>query len=111
MFGSFRPIGVGTGVGRSRGGAVGRGAGKVTRGGAGGAVATGVVVVGVVVVVVGAGGAGTGFDEAPGCPGGGSGVVLEAGGGVPEPGRLKGTAVVAATGVCFVPGELGLRRE
>jgi hypothetical protein len=42
------------------------------------------------VVVAGTGGVGPGFDEAPGFPAGGSGVVLFAGGDVPPPGMLNG---------------------
>jgi hypothetical protein len=113
ILGSSRPTGVGTGEGRSTEGVLGRGSGRFTRGGAepldGGAGAGGAGVV----VVVGAGSVGAGFDEAPGFPGGGSGVVLETVGGVPPAGRLSGAGAVGivVTGVCFPLGALGLRRE
>ena len=64
-------------------------------------------------VVVGTGGVGPGFDEAPGFPAGGSGVVLFAGGEVPPPGMLSGADTGAfCDDVPFDPcEELGLRRE
>jgi hypothetical protein len=102
--GSSRPIGMGTGDGRSTGG-VGRGAGGITRGGAWGADGTGGVG-----VVVGAGGVGPGFDGIPGCPGSAIGDGLETG--VVTPGfvaPLAGAGAVVA-GVPFPPCELGLRR-
>jgi hypothetical protein len=83
---------------------VGRGAGRVTRGGVGGAVG----------VVVGAGSVvGLGFVELPGRPAGGSGVDLDVVvGACPAAGGLNGTGVAAAgTDVFFDPCELGLRRE
>jgi hypothetical protein len=68
---------------------------------------------GAVVVVVGTGSVGTGFDEAPGFPAGGSGVVLFAGGAAPPPGMLSGVDTgVLCDDVPFDPcEELGLRRE
>ena len=102
--GVSRPIG----VGRSSGGGIGRGAGRITRGGVLGTVGG---VVGV--VVVGAGCVGPGLDPLPGRPPGGSGVVLDvAGGGVPAAGGLRGTdAAAAGAGAFFDPCALGLRRE
>ena len=87
----------------------GRGNG-FTRGGAG---TVGGTVGAVVDVVVGTGGVGAGFDEAPGFPAGGNGVVLFAGGAVPPPGMLSGAdGGVLCDDVPFDPcGELGLRRE
>jgi hypothetical protein len=101
---------MGTGAGRSSDGfdgmLPGRGSG-FTRGGAG-------TVGGPVgVVVVGTGVVGPGFDEAPGFPAGGSGVVLFAGGEVPPPGMLNGADTGAfCDDVPFDPcEELGFRRE
>src|ERR1035437_1652058 len=103
--GSSRPIGMGTGDGRSTGGA-GRGAGGITRGGEWGADGTGGVGDG-----LGAGGGvGPGFDGMPGCPGSVIGDCL--GGGmvvVPPLGMRVGAGAVVA-GVPFEPCELGLRR-
>jgi hypothetical protein len=108
-FGSSRPTGIGTGSGRSPVGGDGRGAGWITRGGAGGA--------DVVVVVVGV------VPGAPGCPAGGVGEGFVVGfvtpdvgvdpvaGGGPPPGTGPSAGARGGGVVDFGAGTFGLRRE